>query len=205
MGAHPSGIGALRVSGQGTLLLPSPPVTLSEQNFSIPYLKTPEAGNAQVLLTEPQKQRFVRRAAHDFLRNLPTVDMDGEEYHILHWDSTAIVWDGRVADITYSRQKLQTFEQGPPLVETILNRPLLDFCVPEGCWRPFDLHPNSLTKLEVGCAVQMIYDSFVLSHKSSGAALRKGFPSRTFTHGATIGEIEADFDLTFDQLGYVDG
>ena len=184
------------------------PFTLSEQYFTVPYLRTPAARTRmRGLASEQAKLDFVKAAALAYLRSRPVVRIGIAltPFHVIHQDSTPIVWMEDDGEITYSRKRIRVHNVGPTTTETILNRPLLDYSLPEGAWRPFDLHRNSFRKFEVGCVVQMIFDCFLVRKKASGASRRAGFPSSTLSHGATIREIEEDFDTIFDQLGYVNG
>jgi hypothetical protein len=135
-------VGSLRVSGQGTLLIPNVPVTLSDRNFVTEYLRVPLSGIAYGLLTESEKTKTIKKAAREYLMSLPTLEIGNEEYYIIHYDSTPIVWDGKVDKMSYSPQRTRFFNgEKEPSVDVVLNRPLLDYSVPEGCWRPWDLHP----------------------------------------------------------------
>jgi hypothetical protein len=81
---------------------------------------------------------------------------------------------------------------------------MLGHSLPDGCWRPYDLHPNALKQHEDGCCVQMVHDCYMVSKMPSGAAKRAG-AKRTWAFGATLDEIEKEFDSIFEELGHVNG
>jgi hypothetical protein len=175
--------------------------------FSTPYLKTPAAGLAyRALTTEAERSNFVEEAALTYLRALPTTEVNGVTYHILANDSIPIVWDERYPIVENRQRTTMSHDigDGPPTTEVILNRTLLGgYVVPDGCWRPFNLHPNALKDLqEVCCVVQMIHDSYQISKAPSGSASRRGHARRSYSYGATVQEIEAEFDVIFNELGY---
>ena len=140
-------VGAFRVSGNGRLTLPSPPQVLSDQRFVAAYIANPEAKLAYQRLNTPEEQiRFIKTAAYNYLDTLPVIVVGGVEYKILHFDSTPIVWNNRRNDMSYSRMRIQFSEDGDGNNDVVLNRPLLDFTLPDGTWRPWDLHANCLKK-----------------------------------------------------------
>ncbi len=203
---HSVTVGALRVSGNGLALVPFPPQVLSDAKFISAYISNPEATlRYQRLSTEAEQQAFVKNAAYAYLDSLSDIVIAGIDYKLLYHDSTPILWDGNRANITFSRMRVRFFDNSPTTSEVILNRPMLDFTVPEGCWRPYDLHENCVKQLEVGCGIQMIHDCYIVKKQSSGAARRKGGPNSTFTYGATITEIENEMDIIFSELGYEEG
>jgi len=187
---------------------PLPPVTLSRKNFTVPFIANPEATlKLRRLNTQAEQVEFVKTQVYAYLDDLSVVQAADREWPLLFYDSMPIVWDGLKENITYSRTKMQFDNNGDAGAsnETILNRPLLDYTIPDACARPFDLHANCLKRLGSGCGVQMIFDCFILKKNSSGAAKRNGAPSTVYSHGATIPEIEADMDIIFGDLGYEEG
>jgi len=191
-------------SADGFILESLSPHTLSEQYFSVPYLRNQKTRKAMMFMDDAERLKLVKEKAETYLRSLPTLNVGGVEYHIIFQDSTPVVWSEN-GDMTYSLQSIKYENGNEPTTETVLNRPLLDYCLPEGSWRPYELHQNSFRKFEVGCVVQMVFDCFVVKKKASGAARRAGFPNYTTSQGATIRDIEEDFDLIFDELGYKNG
>ena len=136
-------VGSYRVSGNGRTPVPSPPQVLSDKGFVTEYISNPEATLAyRRLNTEEERLRFIKTAAYNYLDTLPTIVVGGVEFKVLHYDSTPIVWDGSKADMTFSRMRIQFFDDGTDTNDVILNRPLLDFTLPDFCWRPYDLHEN---------------------------------------------------------------
>ncbi len=197
--------GAQRVIPHNRAVVENLPFTLSDQRFTTPYLKSPAAGIAyRGLTTEAQRTDFVRAAALSYLRSLETIEVNGVTYHVLQHDSVPILWD-ESQPIVESRRRTNVVGEGPPTTEVILNRPLLSHPLPEGCWRPYDLHPNALADLKVCCVVQMVHDSYQVCKQASGAAKRNGAQKKLWSFGATLDQIEKDFDKIYDDLGYVDG
>ncbi len=182
------------------------PQALSHESFVTEYIQNPAATlQYQRLTTEAEQEAFIKNAAYEYLDNLETYRVGEAEYKLLYYDSTPILWDGIKASITFSRMRVRFFANAPATSEVILNRPMLDFSTPEGCWRPYDLHENCLKTLEVGCGIQMIHDCYVVHKQTSGAMRRKGGPNRTYTPGATIKQIEDEMDIIFTDIRYEQG
>ncbi len=85
-------------------------------------MRTPSAGVAYGLLSEAEKAKFTQKAALEHLPALPTLEVSGTEFHIVHHDSTPIVWDGYVQGIAFSRLRLQFLDSdGPPTTERLIS------------------------------------------------------------------------------------
>ena len=77
-------VGAYRISGNGQLLLPSPPQVLSDQKFITAYIANPEAKLAYRRLNTPEEQlRFIKTAAYTYLDTLPAIVVNGVVYKLL--------------------------------------------------------------------------------------------------------------------------
>ena len=194
-------------NGETFILESIGPVVLSERFFTVPYLRTPEArAKLRTFLTNAERDAWLTRTTTAYLTSLPTRKVGDAYYHVIYFESTDILWVPDMGLMKYSKQRTKVHDnQADPTVTTILNRPLLDYCLPEGAWRPYELHQNSFKKFEAGCVVQMVFDSFVIKKRASGGARRAGFSGITTSQGATIREIEEDFDIIFDELGYKNG
>ena len=191
-------------SGDAFILESLAPMVLSERFFSVPYLRSAKArSKMRSFLTEAEKEEWLKKQAREYLASLPKLNIGGTMYSVIFHDSTPVMWTG--GDMTFSRQRTRVHANNDATVSTVLNRPLLDFCLPEGTWRPYELHENSFKKFEAGCVVQMIYDSFLIKKKPSGASRRAGVTGFTTTRGATVRDIEDDFDTIFEELGYKNG
>ena len=107
------------------------------------------------------------QAARAYLNNQQPIDVAMEggrtlQARIVSFASDVIlVWD-ETRDLLESRRQTNIHDHGPPNTEVILNWPLRGFVsIPDGCWRPWDLHPNALKEHQVLCVVQMLLASFV--------------------------------------------
>jgi len=124
------------------------------QKFSVRDLLEPEQSiRYRRLATEAQRTNFIMKAARAYLNGLQPIVAAAEggrtlRSHIVYCASDAIIiWDA---------------SRDLPNTEVILNRPLRALVsIPDGCWRPWDLHPNALKEHQVLCVVQMLRDSFV--------------------------------------------
>ena len=85
--------------------------------------------------------------------------------------------------------------------ESVLEVPLRRIAVPDGCWRAYDLHPGSFENTG-RCAVSMLHSSFTRCIRKRGP---NGTRPRVHAPAMTMEEIEADMDIIYRQLGYVDG
>ena len=167
------------------------------QSFTVPYLTSPTAARRYgALATDAAKKAFVRDAALAYMETLElVVDKDGRPWRVVVYQSIAWVWDPDLG-MEYSIRRTTYREEGAPSTETILNRPLRARCVPDACWRPWDLHPNCLQDGS-DCAVRMLLDSHVV-HKKPGHKQRKqGVTARTTAPARTREQIEADLDAIF--------
>ena len=126
---------------------------------------------------------------------------DGRDYQILGHDSdVTYVWDeGR--QILVDERRTNFWDDQPPTTETILGRPLRSWALPDGMWRPFDLHPDAFSEFDHGCAVQMLYKSF--TKVPSGAMKRKGISDKLPV--LTVEQMADELDERFEELGYKDG
>ena len=81
------------------------------------------------------------------------------------------VWDPtRPIRITLVRKNV--YDRSNPSADDILERPLQNFfVVPDDCYRPWDLHPESLVKTG-RCAVTMIHECYTKRAKKGRATTR---------------------------------
>jgi hypothetical protein len=115
---------------------PSPPTVLSDENFVSEYLSKPKEKLAYTRLpTEAERLNFVKTTACDYIDTLQTILIAEIEYKVIFHYSTPVLWNGERADITFSRMRIQFFEDDrPPTNEVLLDRPILDFTIPDGLW-----------------------------------------------------------------------
>jgi len=141
----------------------------------------------------------VKAAAAVILRKLPTLlAHDGRRYHTLYYRSDVwYVWDG--GEVSVEERRTNFWDDQPTTTEVILNRPLRSYAMPDGMWRPYDMHPDTFVEHEHGCAVQMLFRNF--TKRPSGAMQRAGIKGRVPIF--TIAEISTEMDLSFDELGYM--
>ena len=107
------------------------------------------------------------------------------------------LWD-ESRQIQIDQRRTNFYDDKPPTTEVILGRPLQSWALPDGMWRPFDLHPDTFKEFDHGCAVQMLYKSF--TKRPGGAQQRKGVTEHV--PYLTVEQISAELDATFAAMGY---
>ena len=104
---------------------------------------------------------------------------DGIEYvKIMEESEAVILWD-QTRELIVHEQRVNFWDDQPPCTETILGRPLRSFVIPDGMYRSWDLHPDSVKTFNHGCVVQMLLKS--LTKHPSGRARRMGNKARVPT------------------------
>ncbi len=161
------------------------------------------------LATEAQKEQFAKEAGIAWLRARPTLVHEGIEYHIIYHDSPfTVVWN-EALPLRGNFRRTNFWEAGPPTTETLLNRPLREFVIPDGLQWPWDLHPATFEK-SGRCVIKMLYESDVYWKHPSGAQKRRAkeageaCPPYEYVHSMMEGEIETTLDEIFHEL-YVAG
>ena len=144
----------------------------------------------------------VRAATISIVQGYSTLrGTDGQRYHILGADSEVLfVWDTE-RPIMVDERRTNFWDDQPPTTETILGRPLRSSSLPDGMWRPFDMHPDTFQEFAHGCAVQMLLKSFTKPYQS-------GYRKRMCLakdEEMTVEEIIAELDMCFEELGYTAG
>ena len=166
-----------------------------EQNFTVGQIK--ESGR---LALGSNKEAHIRDAAHQFiLTQTPIRSKDPdtgktETYYPVMYDSPFwYVWDPtRPIKVTAVRRHL--YDRSRPTADEILERPMRHFfVVPDGCYRPWDLHPLSLAK-DGRCTVTMIRECFLKRH------------GRQHSYRPVMDDeaIESQLEHIFQELGYED-
>ena len=122
------------------------------------------------LMPERERKSCSRRRTK-YIERQPTIivqdpnTLEEGEYHIVLEDSPLwFVWDPtRPIIITLVRKNV--YDRSNPSADDILERPLQNFfVVPDDCYRPWDLHPESLVKTG-RCAVTMIHECYTKRSK----------------------------------------
>ena len=87
-----------------------------------------------------------------------------------------------------------------PTADAVLERPLREYiAVPDGCFNPWDLHPESL-KAEGMCAVKMLHSCF-LQRKRERATVDGRTTWRTsYENARDVRHIEKSLDRIFNEL-----
>ena len=132
------------------------------------------------------------------LRRRQTKMVSGINYHLLGVDSVShFLWDEQ-RPLRIDQRRTNFWDDRPPTTEVILGRPLQSWALPDGMWRPFDMHPDTFKEWDHGCAVQMLYKSF--TKRPSGAQQRRGVNESA--PYLTVEQIQAELDECFVALGY---
>ena len=162
-----------------------------------------------LLATDADKEAHARAAAQTWIETRQTISVidpsTGEEaeYHIVKYDSPCYyVWDP-TSPIRITSVRRNIYDRSKPSSDEILQRPLRNFFViPDGCYRPWDLHPLSLVK-SGRCAVTMLHESFT----KRGAEVKIWEDGRPkwklgYQRRMTEEQIEAELDSIFLKLEY---
>ena len=78
----------------------------------------------------------------------------------------------------------------------ILDRPMREFIkVPDGCFRPWDLHPDTLDTAGT-CVVKMLHSCFLERRRKRvrNAKTRRDEMSSTYEYAMTLQEVEESLD-----------
>ena len=105
------------------------------------------------------------------------------------------VWDPtRPIRITLVRKNV--YDRSNPSADDILERPLQNFfVVPDDCYRPWDLHPESLVKTG-RCAVTMIHECYTKRARKGKATTRDdGKKKYTWGYNYTLAEHQIENEL----------
>ena len=167
-----------------------------EQDFTVGQIK--ESGR---LALESNKEAHIRNAANQYIQTRQTIKVTdpatGEEgpYHVVVYDSPLLyVWDPtRPIRVTTARRHV--YNRSRPTADEILERPMRHFfVVPDGCYRPWDLHPHSLVR-DGRCAVTMLHECF-----TKRRCVEKVWDGRWkyktgYTHAMTEKEIEDELKM----------
>ena len=110
------------------------------------------------------------------------------------------VWD-ETRPFQISARRTNVYDEDPPTTEVILRRPLASRAVPDGFFRPWELHEDVFKKADHICVVQMLHSCHV--KRPSGADQRKGITEHRPVFRPEA--IEKMLDEIFEELGYEEG
>jgi len=145
-----------------------------------------QRGVLPLLATDAAREAHVRDAAHAWLESDRVSDLECRTsdgviglWKLIRDDSAyTFVWD-KTRPLRITRVKVNVYDREQPNTDAILERPLREFwCVPDNCWRPWDLHPGTFAKTGI-CAVNMLHSCFVKRAKrpvvdaTTGRKMRK--------------------------------
>jgi len=176
--------------------------------FTVGRVRQAREGRRPLLANRDEQEAEMREAALAFIQTQPRlVDLYGVEYRVIGQASS--IWYVYDVDrpILIDSSTVNYWNAGRTDAEVVLSRPLRDFAIPGGFWRPFDLHPDSFYNYSHGCAVQMLHKSITkrpggqarVRAKQDGVMLAP--PEMTFS----VQEVADELDICFDEMGYVIG
>jgi hypothetical protein len=110
------------------------------------------------------------------------------------------VWD-ETRPFRISARRTNVYDEDPPTTEVILKRPLASRAVPDGFFRPWELHEDVFKNADHICVVQMLHSCHV--KRPSGADQRKGITEHRPAFRPEA--IEEMLDQIFKKLGYEEG
>ena len=176
---------------------------------SVAHVREARERGRHLQSTPAQRLEEVRQSALAMLRD-PTlspanisqrylrIDAGGQEYTELGVESEfSYLWD-ETRPLVIDQRRTSFWDDRSPTTEVILGRPLQAWALPDGMWRPFDMHPDTFKEFDHGCAVQMLYRSF--TKRPSGSQQRQGIKEHAPV--LSVAEIEAELDACFVELGY---
>ena len=132
---------------------PMPPLTVGQMR-------------GRLLATDAGKKAHARDAAVAWIQRRqiikaidPSTGEQGEYHAVLEDSPKWYVYDP-TRPIRVTNVRTHVYDRSNPSSDEILQRPLRNFfVVPDGCYRPWDLHPLSLVK-NGRCAVTMLHECF---------------------------------------------
>ena len=130
---------------------------------------------------------------------------NGEAYRIMAFGSDVCHVHHPNRPVLVDQSTVSFFENKPPTTEVILQRPLKGIALPEGLWRPHDLHPDTIGEWAHGCAVQMLYRSVNRSSQHGRGDTQGANRENERLPMLSIGSIQEELDICFTELNYVEG
>jgi hypothetical protein len=162
--------------------------------------------------TPAQQLAEVRESVLKMLRDPSSVsDVQMARYRRIQVNDTWYTELGQQSDLSYlwdetrplviDQRRTQFYDDRKPTTETILGRPLRRWALPDGMWRPFDMHPDTFEEFDHGCCVQMLFKSF--TRRPNGSEQRKGIKVRAPI--LTVSQIEEELEACFRELEHEEG
>ncbi len=116
---------------------------------------------------EERREAHTREAAKTWVEKRQKIKLydpvsgETKEWHAVVYDSQHWwVYDPE-RSIRVNRVRENMYDRSSPSTDEFLQRPLRQFfVVPDGCYRPWDLHPRSLVD-DSRCAVSMLHTCFL--------------------------------------------
>jgi hypothetical protein len=110
----------------------------------------------RLLATDGDKGPHAREAAAAWIRKQPMIKAtdpltnERGEYHIVMQDSPLTYVYDETRPIRVTMERRHVYDRSNPSSDEILERPLRDFfVVPDGTYRPWDIHPLAMVKMVV--------------------------------------------------------
>lgn len=128
---------------------------------------------------------------------------DGRTYHILGYDSDVIFVYDPDEEMEIHERRTNFWDDRAPTTQTILERPLRSFALPGGMYRPYDMHEDTFTEYDHGCAVQMLLKSFTKREKKN-TTIEPVFRDKPGGKTA-VEQLQDELDACFTEEGYTEG
>ena len=115
--------------------------------------------NRPLAATIEDKEAEVIRAATAVMQGRERIfnRYSGQEWREVSWlYSNALFVHDESRPFRVSARRTNVYDDKPPDTEVILNRPLASHAVPDGFFRPWDLHEDVFKEAPYGCVVQML-------------------------------------------------
>ena len=123
-----------------------------------------------LLATDEEKADHARKQGAQWLQHrgeitgIDSVTREKGKWKVVLNDSPKKLVHDPSRPILVNRVKKSVYDRGN-VADDVLERPLRNFFViPEGCWRPWDLHPEATARTGK-CVVSMLYSSFTKRNK----------------------------------------
>ena len=159
------------------------------------------------MVPEERREAHTREAAQRWAETsqkimaYDPISRETKEWYVILLDSPHwYVYDPE-RPITINRIRENIYDRSNPSTDDILQRPLRQFfVVPDGCFRPWDLHPRSFVD-DNQCAVSMLHSSFIIQKMEGPRNKRR----RVYVEGMEEENIKTELDKIFIDLGYQEG
>ena len=159
-----------------------------------------------LLATDKEKEDHVRAAGGRWLEQQQTIDAvdlgtrEKGKWKVISHDSPKKWVHDPTRPIRVNRTRESVYDRRSAATDDILERPLRNFFViPEGCWRPWDLHPEATVRTGK-CVVSMLHASLTKRNRKQvvedGRVKKKSF----YDHAMTEEYIEQELDQIFKDL-----